>query len=801
MRAKITRTNRTSKWSEDEYQPPEYDLPKNVSLPINSNSLPKFNLNKKSMQPQQSKSNIVNRSSLKRSLVSVTQEDDSWDAWDEFKFSAPKAIKLEKISDSFLKDSIRKEIVEPIEPAKSSAVEKSNPVEKRPSTTQATNLTISQPPSSPIKPSTDGLNLETNKTVGMFTVDKLDNDFNPKENKATLANTNLVPIKSAADIKLSNTFNYDGLNEFAKSNFLSNAKKWNCDTCDLRNELSATECAACNQPRLKEAKDKNVNKIYCNYSFNTINLEKKDFNAFKLDSTKTTQPSVSSISTTVSSSSSFLSNALSTKTITFTTTSVSNSDLLTNSNTSNSNKIESNAITDKPTLPDKTQSNSESTTLTTTFNTTNKPTAIESGKPFNFITNEVADQIEKDKQSVKSSTNSWGTQFLPPKGNWQCPGCFASNQSTHAKCPCCEEPNPNQPKESKDVKTDAKPALSFTTQSTDGFKFNIPPTTSSSTTTAANFNFTNKLNTISKEGEQAKGFSFASLVPSVTNVSKTDNQIQSSSLFSFGKTDTNLAPTIPTTTTIGTTSKPLINLGESIKQTTTSQNDSNKSSNFSASSSVLPFNFGAPAKDSNNSSTVIKTEQQSINKPSFSFGNPIASSNPPVASNNGGITFGLPNQTANQPTGLFSLPSANASNVSSNNSISNFNSFGNQFGNKAQFGLPSMNNTASSTNIFSPPTNQLSNGFGAPTTDNNNLFSTPAAATVQTTNNPAPPVNFSFNQVPSFAFGSTDQTQNNNSVFQFQANPRTDAPLVQPPLITNHGRCIKKAKRRLGSKD
>ena len=45
--------------------------------------------------------------------------------------------------------------------------------------------------------------------------------------------------------------------------------------------------------------------------------------------------------------------------------------------------------------------------------------------------------------SVQSGFN------LPPKpaGAWTCSDCYASNSVEHSKCPCCECPNPNIPKQ------------------------------------------------------------------------------------------------------------------------------------------------------------------------------------------------------------------------------------------------------------------------------------------------------------------------------------------------------------------
>lgn len=760
--------NRTTRRSDDDVYPPQYELP-NIALPIDSNSLPVFNLNRRStQQPQQHKSSNVN--SLKRPLVSITQEDDSSDAYDEFKFSAPKAIKLEKISDSFLKDSIKKSISDlPKSSLTANQItSKSNQPDK---SISSINFTIPKPqqetqqqqqpkpPSSTNTSTTDLMNLEANKTVEMYKLDKLESDFNPKENKATLANTNL-PIKSAADIKLSNTFNYDGLSDFAKSDCLPSNKKWTCDTCAVKNELTAAKCIACEQPRLKECKDKNVNSIYSNYSFGTINLEKKGFNAFKLDTNK--QPT-----SIVSTNSPVLSNVLSNVTVSTTTSTLSS--LLTNSTSNNSsNKIDLNTPADKTTA-DKPSLNSESITLTNATATA-KPATNEQIQPFNFITNEVADKID----NKTTLTNTWGTQFLPPKSNWNCPGCFTSNKSTDKKCPCCEEPNPNEPKVSS---TDSKSstALSFGTSSTGGFKFNLAPSTTPALTTKSEFSFANKLTSTTNTDNQSKGFSFANLT-STASTKSDDKSTAPKFTFNPPAVTSNLT-TSTSSTTSSTAAKP-INLNEPIKPITTNLNsDDNKTSSLFSipqANAAPSFTFGQQVKDAN-PLTANKSSTDQLNKPAssnFVFGNMPQANTSNL--NNGELSFNLSsstNQQQQQPqsTGLFSsLTSNNSSAVTNTSNLSSFN----QFGNKAQFGsgLSLAPTTASSTNIFSPPSN-LTNGFtGSTTITDNNLFSNSIA---QPNNQPAVN-NFSavFSQVPpSFNFGSNDQSQNNSSsnVFQFSA--------------------------------
>ena len=186
------------------------------------------------------------------------------------------------------------------------------------------------------------------------------------------------------------------------------------------------------------------------------------------------------------------------------------------------------------------------------------------------------------------------------------------------------------------------------------------------------------------------------------------------------------------------------------------------------------FTFGQQVKDAN-PLTANKSSTDQLNKPAssnFVFGNMPQANTSNL--NNGELSFNLSsstNQQQQQPqsTGLFSsLTSNNSSAVTNTSNLSSFN----QFGNKAQFGsgLSLAPTTASSTNIFSPPSN-LTNGFtGSTTITDNNLFSNSIA---QPNNQPAVN-NFSavFSQVPpSFNFGSNDQSQNNSSsnVFQFSA--------------------------------
>jgi len=800
MRNRITKTNRTSKWQlEDDYPSPlEYELP-NVSLPINSNSLPTFNLNRRS----NTESNV---NSLKRPLISITREDDSSDGFDEFRFSAPKVIKLEKISDSFYKDSIRKNISD-LPKVTTNPIINKTPSQQQPQVldnkTPTINFNIPQVQQPSLKPpltnintttttSSDLKNLETNKTVEMYKLDKLESDFNPKENKATLANTNL-PIKSTTDSKLSNSFNYDGLADFSKSNFMSSNKKWTCDSCGVKNENNETKCIACSVLRLKESKDKNVSNIYSNYSFGTINLEKKGFNAFKLDSNATTD--LISKPTSIVSNSSLSSTTAPSLTIPSTNLLTNNAKIELSAPTIPIIQIEKSITDNKPTL----QNNNETTitnstiattatTLASTFST--KPAVTTDSKPFNFITNEVADKID-NKTDLANST--WDSKFLAPKGNWTCPSCMASNQPTHKKCPCCEEPNPNEPKKPKDEKTAS--TISFNSNSsTGGFNFNLTPSTTS-TPASTGFSFTNKLTSIktstsSTDSNQSKGFSFAN----PATVTKSSDQSSSTApKFTFGLTSTTTSSDVSSTTT--TTTKPI---NEPIKQLSSSLNSDNKTSSslFSlppstlATSAQASFTFGQPTKETTSLISKPLNDQLS-NKPisssNFIFGSGAQSNNTTSTTtnlNNGELLFNLSSSTNQQvqPTNTFSLNSSNNSSTPAN--LNSFNQFG--------------ASTATSNNLFGTQTS-LTNGFGTPATDNN-LFSNSianAAPAVQA------PINFPvFQSTPvSFNFGSTgDQSQNSSSVFQFSA-PKSDASIVQQQTFKMNnlqGRNIKKARRRLG---
>ena len=870
MRNKISRTNRLGKWSEkdnknndDDYLQ-QHNFP-NISLSINS--LPTFNFNKRLQQQpnnQFNKSNVNNNSrinevtSLKRPLISITQDNDSLDNYDEFKFSAPKAIKLEKISDSFYKESIRKDIVQSSfnqlscnktndnnqqQQQKSLISSSSSILTTLPTTTSSSIIKTTLPPTSTA--ATDQfINLETNKTVGMYKLDKLDTDFNPKENKATLANTNL-PIRSSVDTKLSNTFNFDGLTNFNKSVCLSLNKKWECDTCSVRNELSATKCAACEQPRLKESKEKNVNSIYSNYSFGTINTEKKGFNAFKLDSKSQQQQQLSSIVST-NSDNSALSNVLSTVNSTTIPTIITSSFNNNNSGlsialTSNNNsKIES--INDKLTLNSTLNSSSNESTIKNKSNEqTNKEAAT---KPFSFITNEVADKIDNNKSTLsltaKSTTttkpiNTWGAQFAPPKGNWTCDACLVSNKPDLKQCASCETPNPDHEK-SKDDNKKSTTSLTFNTSSTGGFKFNLTPsTTVSSSTTKTEFgsSFMNKTSSTDSNQQQitakpaSTGFSFSNLAAAAsttaTNKQATENNTTSKPNFSFGtaplNSSNNSDSLLDAFWSSGTSNSwKCVNCtsmnqskdtkcvkcnqakGEPIKELTnlinnksiesnlfqkstteisSSSNSKNTSSIFSLPTTAAPtFTFGQPAKDSiaNKTST-----QEQISKPvslsNFVFG--VSSANNlnngelsfnPLTSNTNPQQAQQTNLTSNtQSSGFFNNLTATTSVPSTN--LNNFN-----FASKAQFGSLSSSTTAaaalSSTNLFSQSTNNLTNGF-ASTADqqqSNNLFSSSATSN---NNQQQPLANFSgtvFSQVPTFNFGSTtDQTANQNNVFQFSA--------------------------------
>lgn len=798
MRARLTRTNRSGKPSDEEYQP-AHELP-NMPLPINANSLStlNFNFNKKAptelraqtlvhqqhLLNSQIPNQFSNVNSLKRPLVSITQDDSSLDD-DEFQFSAPKLIKLEKISDSFVQNSIRKDLDDQpnfsnqiggqraSQPAAATGTQ-FNQQQQSPQKQQTSTITSTIASSSPnlpsIKSSTELMSSETNKTVGMYKLDKLDTDFNPKENKATLANTNL-PAKMP-DNKLSNTFNYDGLDEqlFKKQ---SQAKTWECDTCSVRNDFMLMKCAACDLPRLKESKDKNVHSIYSDYSFGTINTEKKDsFTAFKLDAKPTAQqPPISLVS---SSNSTGLSGALSTV----------NAVSLPSSTPALNNSLSSVLASNKVDLT--TDSKSPSIALSSSSNSSkplaNSVTPVKETKPFNFITSEVADKIDSKPSSTPSSSApslTWGTQFLPPKDNWSCPTCLASNKSTEKKCLCCEEPNPSLPKEAK-ADTKASAGICFDTSSTGGFKFNLAA--SNSSTIKNDFSsFLNKTATTT-ETEKNKapttgGFKFN--LDAIAKSSAPANGTSSAPTFSFQSSLANsqnaeskpVTEPIKALTNLANSKEPIASTNLFTKPAESSSTSNNTGSLFSmptASTAAPPtFMFG--------NDTSAKTESKPAT--SMVFGTAAT----PAPTNNlnnstGGISFNLPQSTSlSTSTGLGSQAPSTGFFNSTNNTSTGAASF--TFGgNKPQFGLPTSSvPTNLSTNLFAPPslpgTNSLTNGFGSVTTPvdqapTNNLFSSAGA-----NQPPAEVNNFAnvFSQVPStFNFGS-DQSAANQSVFQFSA--------------------------------
>ncbi|VVC95424.1 unnamed protein product [Leptidea sinapis] len=48
----------------------------------------------------------------------------------------------------------------------------------------------------------------------------------------------------------------------------------------------------------------------------------------------------------------------------------------------------------------------------------------------------------EQKTEINSKESSFGAQFKPKAGSWNCSSCYANNDSNSTKCACCENPNP-----------------------------------------------------------------------------------------------------------------------------------------------------------------------------------------------------------------------------------------------------------------------------------------------------------------------------------------------------------------------
>lgn len=791
MKSKLTRSHGLSRDEQHAYQPEH--LP-NIPLKINNNSLPEFNFNKRSHV------NIRNDElkNKKRPLVFITQvDDDTYE--DEFKFSAPKAIKLEKISESFLEKSIRNDLARnqpksitsnqinfPI-PIKNNQPEKS--LASSPSKTTTTTSFPSLQFTSSTVTSNLPANLETNKTVEINKLDKIDTDFNPKENKATLANTLTKVTKSG--------FNFDGLNKEALISSIN--KTWECDTCSVRNELTSNKCCSCELPRLKE-KTLN-NSIYSDYKFSNISLEKKSFNAFKFDSNKSTNLEQINSDNTSNSALTNILNTVNSISSPITTNILSNqtTSLLT---TTNATKLTSDKTTDSS---------------LSAIATTKESNEI---KPFNFVTNEDVDKLNSSFDRKSSSftsgakdsttpatatsnpitlpTNSWGTQFQKPKDTWECKSCLVVNKLADKKCVCCETANPAIATQ-EESKPKTSTGNSLTLSSNGGFKFNLDASSTPAKSGFGSLFDSSKLNTDNTQSS-TKGFSFVNTV-----ADKSDNKTAAAPIKfgGFGAASSTLSSTQSTTTNkpasftqplfgneatwkcknCSTVNDKKINNCSKCEQSKGNDdsgalNSGLSNSNITKSSETSSL-FGKAISDvTSNNKTIfpsngsvfsgfLSTTNNEVKKPeekaSFVFGQPqsisLTNSTTNLNSNNE-TKFNL---TSNSLTNNSALNPQSSSFFSTSGQTNSFNQFGS---NKNQFSLSAIQ-PASTNSIFS---SGLTNGFAAAKDNNsagNSLFS--STINQQPAINQAPVNNFGsafLQPVPStFNFGQpADQSK---SVFQF----------------------------------
>jgi len=636
---------------------------------------------------------------------------------------------------------------------------------------------------------TDFSNLSTNKTIDMYKLNKLDTDFNPKENKATLANTNL-PIKST----------------------------------NLLNNISAEEEKAILSKSLNFITDENKAKIAnTNSPIKSTNLSNNILKGEEEKLTTKLQLQSSPIK------------------------------IITNTEQAKDNKI------------------------------------VNKSSSFNFITNEVADKIDKTESlSTASLTtkSTLGDKFLPPKVNWSCPECYVSNKPELEKCPCCETPNPKlktkaaEKNDDKKVTSNLSASLSSFTAPTDnkisfsstgGFNFD---SISSKNNFSSNSTFSKAVSDLNKANNPTtnKPFSFGNL-PSTTKSQsdQTSVVVTSAPSFTFGKSTAE-----PTSLTNKSTTQSIFGneLSKTKEQSNLSTNlfsnneksSKEKEANLSSTSlfSVPPaenkpsmfsstggFNFESINNKTNFSSNATfskgafdlnKTNDNSENKafqftnitsttksadqiaavpPTFTFGKSATEAtnltskpatqlifnndtNKAKEQSNLSTLFSAPptdnktfsiNPTFGNKSTIFGNSNLNQSTETANPLMANSNPLTNNLNSFSQFNSKPQFPTLPSTNVFSPQTN-FTNGFASPAETNNmnnsisnNLFSS--------TNNQAPAPNFSFSALPpTFNFGSTQQPglPQNNEVFQFNATPSE----VQPNLLPiTHGRQMKKAKRRL----